>query len=193
MVQVGNEITPGMLIHVPGTSTDCWGNNPSIAPIGGSTSNWDNLATLLKAGIEAVRSVDPRIKIMLHVENTTNLDGVKGWVTSARSRGVDFDVLGLSCYTAWQGQPSVWEDTFTGLQSGFPDLEFAIAEYNPDRTQANLVIKNLPGNAGLGTFFWEPTLSGEWGSAMFTWQDGAMAANQADFDEYDALLPQLGL
>jgi len=28
---------------------------------------------------------------------------------------------------------------------------------------------------------------------MFTWQGQTARANQADFDEYDALLPELGL
>ncbi len=193
MVQVGNEITPGMLMHVPGSSTDCYGNNPANAPIGGSTSNWNNLATLLTAGIEGVREVDPNILVMLHVENTSNLNGVRSWVDNARQRNVDFDVLGLSCYTAFQGQPSVWQNTFTALATAYPDLKFVIAEYNPNRTQANLMIKNLPNGAGIGTFFWEPTRSGEWGSSMFSFQGNTATANSSDFAEYDTLRPQLGL
>lgn len=193
MVQIGNEITPGMLMHVPGPSTDCWGNNPSPAPIGGSTSNWDHLAMLLDAGSSAVREVDPNIKVMLHIENTDDLDGVQWWVQNARDQGVDFDVLGLSCYTAFQGQPDVWENTFEALASQYPELEFVIAEYNPERTAANLVMRGLPGGRGLGTFFWEPTRSGEWGDAMFTWEGDTLVADEAAFAEFDALLPQLGL
>jgi arabinogalactan endo-1,4-beta-galactosidase len=193
MVQVGNEITPGMLMHVPGSNTDCWGNNPSSAPVGGSTSNWGNLGTLIKAGADAVRQVDPDIKVMLHVENTDDLNGVRWWVENAIEQGVDFDVLGLSCYTAFQGQPSVWENTFTTLAAEHPDLQFVIAEYNPARTEANTIIKNLPNGQGLGTFFWEPTRSGEWGDSMFTFQGGSMRANSSDFDEYDQMLPALGL
>jgi arabinogalactan endo-1,4-beta-galactosidase len=72
-------------------------------------------------------------------------------------------------------------------------LKFVIAEYNPERTQANLIVKNLPGGRGLGTFFWEPTRSGDWGDSMFTFQNGVGVANGPDFAEYDALRPQLGL
>lgn len=193
MVQVGNEITPGMLMHVPGSNTDCWGNNPASAPVGGSTSNWDNLAALLKAGIAAVREVDPSIKVMLHIENTDDLAGVRWWVTNAIDHGVEFDVLGLSCYTAFQGQPSVWQNTFNTMAGEFPNLQFVIAEYNPNRTEANRMIKNLPNGQGLGTFFWEPTRSGEWGDSMFDWQGQTATARAADFAEYDALLPELGL
>jgi len=193
MVQVGNEITPGMLMHVPGANTDCWGNNPDRAPVGGSTANWDNLATLLKAGIEGVREVDSGIRIMLHVENTDDLAGVRRWVDSALARDVDFDVLGLSCYVAFQGTPSVWRATFTDLASRYPDLKFAIAEYNPEREQANRIMKELPDGRGLGTFFWEPTRSGEWGESMFTFQGNTATARAADFAEYDELREYLGL
>lgn len=193
MVQVGNEITGGMMAHIPGPDTDCWGNNPASKSIGGSTSNWDQLATLLKAGIAGVREVDPTIKVMLHIENTDDLDGVKWWVKSATDRAVEFDVLGLSCYTKYQGEPSVWQNTFSQMASTYPDLEFAIAEYNPERTQANTIIKGLADGRGLGTFFWEPTLSGDWGESMFTWQGTTATADADAFAEYDAMLATLGL
>lgn len=194
MVQIGNEITPGMLVHLPGPDTDCWGNNVVNAPFGGSSSssNWDNLAKLLGAGIAGVREVDPAIEIVLHIENHGAADW---WVGEAVRRNVDFDILGLSCYVAFQGQPSVWQATFEDLasNSAYDHLDFIIAEYNPERTQANLIMKNLPDGRGRGTFFWEPTGSGEWGEAMFTWSGGVAVANTDDFAEYDALLPQLGL
>src|SRR6185436_7813732 len=52
MVQIGNEITPGMLIH------RCNSGGQPISgmnnPVTGSISNWTNLGTLLKAGVAAV-------------------------------------------------------------------------------------------------------------------------------------------
>jgi arabinogalactan endo-1,4-beta-galactosidase len=158
-----------------------------------SDSNWDNLATLLKAGISGVREVDESIKVMLHIENTKDVDGVLWWVGSARSRGVEFDVLGLSCYTAYQGQPSTWENTFKTVAEQFPELSFAIAEYNPERTAANQIMKNLPDGRGLGTFFWEPTLSGPWGNSMFDIEANKYTARAGDFAEYDSLRESLGL
>lgn len=193
MVQVGNEITPGMLIHVPSSNTDCWGNNSTPASLTGSTSNWENLATLLKAGIDGVREVDPSIKVMLHIENTDDLSGARWWVSNAISNGVEFDVLGLSCYTAYQGQPSVWRNTFETLAEEFPELSFVIAEYNPERSEANRIMAELPNGRGLGTFFWEPTQSGSWGDSMFTSSGGTLRANASDFAEFDQLRDELGL
>jgi arabinogalactan endo-1,4-beta-galactosidase len=191
MVQVGNEITPGMLVHVPGSNTDCWGNNPTNHTPNGSSSNWDDLAVLLQAGIAGVREVDSDIQVMLHIENTDDLQGVRNWVNSASSHGVEFDVLGLSCYEAFQGPPSTWASTFGAIAEEHPELSFVVAEYNPQRTAAQQVMLDLPDGRGLGTFFWEPTQGGEWGEAMFTWQGNVLEANSADFAEFDDTIRSL--
>lgn len=197
VVQVGNEITPGMLIHVPTPDTDCYGNNSQVNPLGitgqASDANWDNLAELLRAGVAGVKAVDPTISILLHVENTESAQGVRSWVENARSRGVEFDLLGLSCYTEYQGEPAVWRNTFETLAETNPDLQFVIAEYNPERTEANRIMRDLPDGRGVGTFFWEPTQSGAWGQSMFTRQGNSYRANASDFAEYDALRDELGL
>ncbi len=194
MVQVGNEITPGMLVHVPNSNTDCWGNNVSTnSSVNGSTSNWTNLGKLLKAGVEGVKEVDPSIKAMVHIENTKTASAVVSWVRSALNQGVSIDVLGLSCYVAYQGEPTVWQNTFTTLASTFPELSFVIAEYNPQRTQANRIMHDLPNGRGLGTFFWEPTQSGDWGSSLFTASGSTLRAKEADFKEFDDLKKEFGL
>jgi arabinogalactan endo-1,4-beta-galactosidase len=188
MVQVGNEITPGMLIHVPTANTDCYGSNSTVKQgVNGSQNDWDNLAALLRAGIEGVRQVDPTIKIMLHIENTESVQGVSSWVRNAQQRGVEFDVLGLSAYEAFQGPSTAWRGTLTQLAQSFPDLSFAIAEYNPQRRLLNDIMRELPDGRGVGTFFWEPTQSGSWGQAMFTFQGNRVLAIPADFAEYDQM------
>jgi len=61
MVQVGNESTPGMLVHIPTADSTCWGDNVVENSINGSSSNWDNLAVLLKAGIQGVNDVSASV------------------------------------------------------------------------------------------------------------------------------------
>jgi arabinogalactan endo-1,4-beta-galactosidase len=194
MVQVGNEITPGMLIHVPTATTDCYGNDSVVRQgVNGSQNDWDNLATLLRAGIAGVREVDSTIKVMLHIENTESVQGVSSWVRNAEQRGVEFDVLGLSAYEAFQGPSSAWRATLTQLAQSFPALSFAIAEYNPERRLLNDIMRELPDGRGLGTFFWEPTQSGSWGEALFTRQGNSLRANAADFAEYDQMREDFAL
>jgi arabinogalactan endo-1,4-beta-galactosidase len=193
IVQIGNETTPGMLMHVPSSTTDCWGNNVDPAPIGGSTSNWANLGTLLKTGIDGVKSVDKTIKTMVHLENTKSTSGVVSWVDNAKKQGVSMDIVGLSCYVAFQGAPSVWQNTFSTLASTFSDLSFVIAEYNPERTKAAEVMQSLPNGRGLGTFIWEPTQSGEWGDAVFTWSGNTARAITSDFAEFETIAKNAGI
>jgi arabinogalactan endo-1,4-beta-galactosidase len=143
MVQVGNEITPGMMVDH-----------------GGSTKNWDQLAALLKAGISGVRDVDPRIWIMLHIDKGGNNAVSRQWVDNALSRGVSFDILGESCYTQWQGQPETWKANFADLAQRYPNLYFICAEVADQVRPASDIMHDLPDHRGLGTFIWEPTQNG---------------------------------
>lgn len=194
MVQVGNEITHGMMVHIPTEKTDCYGNNSIISPnVNGSTANWDNLASLLKAGIKAVDDVDPNIEVMLHVENTGDPEGVLSWVQNATSRDVRFDVLGLSAYEKWQGPSVKWKSTFDKFATALPDLQFSIVEYNPEIKLLNDIMYQLPNSKGAGTFFWEPALSGEWGESMFTINGNVYTAKPERFKIYDQITAEYGL
>ena len=189
MVQIGNEITPGMLIHLPTLDSDCFGNK-SIPneTVNGSTANWENLATLLKAGIKGVKQVNEHTPIMLHIENTGDRDGLIHWVDQALKHDVKFDVLGLSAYEKWQGPSTQWQGTLNLLAETYAKLSFSIVEYNPERRLLNDIMLGLPDKRGLGTFFWEPVLSGEWGESMFNQNGNVYTAKPEDFLIYDNIV-----
>lgn len=105
---------------------------------------------------------------MLHIEKCNNLETSRWWLNGVIGAGVEFDVLGQSCYAAavldgsqhhpgYQGTPAEWKTTFTTLASEFPQLKFAIAEYSAEPRAANDVIFELPLGRGIGTFNWDPT------------------------------------
>jgi arabinogalactan endo-1,4-beta-galactosidase len=148
IVQIGNEITNGMLWEVGRASG----------------SNFGNLATILKAGIRAVREVDPAIQILLHIEKCNNNTTSQWWLDGVLAAGVAFDILGQSCYATapngvagYQGTPAEWQATFTALAAKYPNLKFIIAEYSAQQRAANDTMFNLPNRRGLGTFNWDPT------------------------------------
>jgi arabinogalactan endo-1,4-beta-galactosidase len=153
MVQIGNEITPGILL-TPGTALGA-----------STTAGWPQLAQLLNAGIAAVHEVDPTITVMLHLDRGADLPSSTTFIDNAIANGVAFDVFGESCYVAYQGPPSVCQNTLSGLVSRYPALKFVLAEYNADPAdqtdneirQANDIVFGLPNHQGLGSFFWEPT------------------------------------
>jgi arabinogalactan endo-1,4-beta-galactosidase len=184
MVQIGNEITPGMLIHV----CDANGTPTGTNPVSGAISNWTNLGTLLKAGVKGVKDVDPGIKIMLHIDRGNDYASSHSFIQNAMTQGVAFDVFGESCYTAYQGPSSGWQSNFTQLVAAFPSLKFVIAEYGPEQRAANDIIFGLPNQIGIGTFNWEPTHSGAWntGHALFSAAGNAYTAT-ADLSLYDQM------
>jgi arabinogalactan endo-1,4-beta-galactosidase len=184
MVQIGNEITPGMLIHRCNQDGQPMGNNP----VTGSISNWANLGALLKSASEAVKSVDPTIQVMIHIDRGDDLTASRQYIENATKQAVMFDVFGESCYTAYQGPPSGWKSTFTQLAAMFPKLKFVIAEYGPEQRAANDLIYGLANRAGLGTFNWEPTRSGDWnqGHVLFSTSGNKHTAT-ADLQLYDAM------
>jgi arabinogalactan endo-1,4-beta-galactosidase len=208
MVQIGNEITPGILL-TPGMSL---GQRSSVG--------WPGLGQLLAAGIQAVHEADPTILTMLHLDRGGDLGGPDGghageaaansidFIDNAMANGATFDVFGESCYLTYQGPPDSWRDTFNQLATAFPSLKFVIAEYNTDPTpaapdagsnqcdneirQANDIIFNLPNHQGLGTFFWEPT-RGNPNLGMFTVSGNTYSTIPACIDQYDQMKLDYGL
>ncbi|MFC5908935.1 glycosyl hydrolase 53 family protein [Streptacidiphilus monticola] len=101
MVQVGNEINAGML----------WSY--------GSTSNWSQLAALLKSGINGVHAADSSARIMLHIANGAADSTAKAWYQNAVNYGVPFDVIGLSYYDYWHGPLDQLQTTLDDLAATF--------------------------------------------------------------------------
>lgn len=85
MVQVGNEITNGLL----------W---PT-----GKKPNFDEIARYINAGIRGVRSVDSEVDIMLHLDNGGFNSMYVEWFDNYIKRGEDFQIIGMSYYPFWHG------------------------------------------------------------------------------------------
>ena len=203
-VQVGNEITSGML----------W-------PLG-KYDQLDNLATLLKTGYNAVKSVNSATKVILHLDSGGNNSTSRWWFDAMTSRGVQFDVIGLSYYPAWQGSLTdlannvndiavrydkalmVVETAFawtTSDDDSEPDTMTTAGSTGFPMTPAGQVqfwqavkniIANIPGGRGKGVFWWEP----EWiPVAGAGWKAGA--GDQWDnctlFDFHGNALPSISL
>ena len=182
MVQIGNEIAPGMDIHV----CDENGNPKSVSPVAGASSNWSNLGALLRAGSDAVKQVDPNILVMLHLHSGDSFEDNRYFIDHAQEQGVSFEVFGASCYTTYQGPPANWQNTFSRLATTYPDLKWVIAEYGAEQRAANDLLFALPGARGLGSFVWEPTRAGEWNKehSLFTLEGNTFEAT-ADLSLYD--------
>jgi arabinogalactan endo-1,4-beta-galactosidase len=169
MVQVGNEITHGML----------W-------PDGKLPENWDNFAQLVKAGIDGVRAASGSQQsplIMIHIDRGGDVAGTKYFFDKLASYKVAFDVIGQSYYPWWQGS----------LNDLRANLEFTIERYGKDvyivetaynwepgnyinrpgpfpetpegqrdfLDELNRIVMAARGGHGKGIFWWEPAVRGD--------------------------------
>ena len=206
MVQIGNESTPGILIHrcdsggIPNAGAA--GINPvngalyyyserdpnppaGAPPLGG----WTSLGQLLKAGAQAVKEIDPGIVNVLHLDRGQDLASSRNFVQGAMTAGVPFEVFGESCYSMFQTPVSSWPTTFNSLATQFPSLKFIVAEYGPEQRTANDVVWNLPNQRGIGAFNWAPTQAGFWNEPNHDLlrRSGSTYTVQPDMAIYDQL------
>ncbi len=180
MVQVGNEITPGVL----------W-------PDGRLPQNWTNFAELLKAGIrgvEAGAATNRRPRIMLHIDRGGDKAGTRYFFDKLRAHDVPFDVIGQSYYPWWHGSlldlrenlnfmaseyrkdiilvevAYCWRPTEYTKQAGpFPETPEGQREF---LDEVHRIVLSTPDHRGIGVFWWEPAVTGGLRSRGFFDDDG---------------------
>jgi len=112
MVQVGNEITNGMLWPM---------GKLTMSSEGMIHRGYDSLSRLINSGCKAVRDVSDA-KIMMHLERSHDNKVWREWFDEIIKRGADFDVIGASYYPFWHGG-------FEDLRTNLNDI---IARYGKD-------------------------------------------------------------
>ena len=93
MIQVGNEITNGMLWPVGRLEMD------------GERGNYENFLRLVGAGCRAVRENAPATKIVLHLERSNDKAVYQEFFSEVERAGIAYDVIGASYYPYWHGTP----------------------------------------------------------------------------------------
>jgi arabinogalactan endo-1,4-beta-galactosidase len=111
MVQVGNEITPGMI----------WPDGKIYKESG---EDWNSFCTLLKAGIKGVKEAygSSQVPIMIHIDKGGDQGATEYFFRKITEQGVKFDIIGQSYYPWWHG-------TFSDLEK---NLTWMSANYNKD-------------------------------------------------------------
>ncbi len=205
IVQIGNETNSGML----------W----NIGKVGGVfDGNWPQYAGLIKKGIEAVKAVDPSIKIMLHFAGT---NGAPWFFSNIQTQGVNYDIMGLSYYHWWHGRnltelqtdlttlansfnkdiyiaetaypfTLTWNDMTTNIYGSsiplLPGYDASPEGQQKFLTDLRKVILNVPNNHGIGFCYWAPDWVAFRGAAA---TNGSPWENLALFDFTNKALPAL--
>jgi arabinogalactan endo-1,4-beta-galactosidase len=137
MVQIGNEVNHGLL----------WPD--------GHIGHLDQLAGLLKAGVEGAEAIAPTMPVMMHLALGGQNSEARFWLDNMLARGVTFDIIGLSYYPRWHG-------TLEDLDANLHDLinryhkPVNVVEYANFKREVNDIVFTLPNDMGKGTAIWEP-------------------------------------
>lgn len=115
LIQVGNEITFGML----------WPTG-KVDPL--KNYNWDTLAQFISSGSKACREICPKAKIIIHTEHAQDWQSTFAYYDKLRRRHVDYDVIGLSYYPMWHGTIAHLNVVLDSLEANFPQKEIMIVE-----------------------------------------------------------------
>lgn len=136
MIQVGNEITNGIL----------WPVGKLELP-DGTRGNYGNFCRLVSAGCRACREVTPDAKIILHLERSGDHGVYEEFFTKMEEAGVPYDVIGASYYPYWHGTPdAVFDNLRKCRRFGKPIMVvemgygFTAEAYTMDGSETRLVI-----------------------------------------------------
>ncbi len=205
IVQVGNEITTGML----------WPDGR----VGGeydTPAQWVKFGQLLKTAIRAIREAVPEdsVRAMIHIDRGGDYRGSVWFFDNLFQQGVDFDLIGLSYYPFWHGSMDRFQYNLEHLYSRYgkgivvvetaypwtlqnfdatanlvSNLDESKAGYPPTPEGQRRFLQDLNGvvkcaKGGGGIVYWEPeyVVSPGFGSV---WE------NMALFDQTGEVLPAL--
>jgi len=180
-VQVGNEITPGLLL-----------------PEGSSKTNFPQLVQLLNRGYDAVKAASPNSKVILHVDQGNNNERFRWWFDNATKYNAKYDIIGMSYYPYWlEGKPD-YTTSIDDLAFNLKDMvsrygkEVMVVEVGGEDGQDSRLsaeenaakmqnthdlvaatiqkVREVPENKGLGVFYWEPQGARSWSHyALSAW------------------------
>lgn len=144
MVQVGNEVSNGML----------W-------PYGSVRHSFEGLCGLLKEGVRAVREYAPSAEVMLHVALGGQAEESERFFDAMAEYGVEYDIIGQSYYPEWHGTLEELEANTNALVRKY-NKPLIVVEYRDHYLDIERIVSSLPDGLGRGTFIWEAT-SPHWG------------------------------
>ena len=181
-VALGNEITNGMLLHI---------ENSITTPSTRTSPNYGtgvNLANFINAGYNAVKAIDPNIKIVIHIDRAHSDSINKNFFTNLKKNGGHWDVSATDTNT---NDPTDIQATVNDLAASFntpgaggdgvlmmeidPPNEYGSSNnlFNPypnfDFVNNMLtVMRAVPNGKGVGALYWEPACDPDWRNYLYS-------------------------
>ena len=169
-VQGGTETRPGML----------WETGRLYNDKGEISGGWSNYAALSNAGYDAVKSVFPAAKVIIHIDNAYQDN--TWFFDKLKAAGGKFDMIGLSHYPmtnpsmTWKAMNSSAILNIKSLAAKY-GCRVMVCEVGVKNTASDLAastlcmtefmnsVKSLSVCAGV--FYWEPQVDGKWRPSIY--------------------------
>jgi arabinogalactan endo-1,4-beta-galactosidase len=163
-VQVGNEITPGLL----------W----DTGRVGGgfnTPTQWSQLAQLLTSAVQGIQDAagSQMPKLILHLDRGGDWATTRLYFDNIEALQVPFDIIGESYYPWWHGSPAALATCLTNaaarygrpimvMETAFPRSNSTNLFGIPASTNGQVqfvvelakILKNVPDGLGAGIFWW---------------------------------------
>jgi len=163
-VQIGNETNDGMLWQT-----------------GRASVTMANFARLIDTGYAAVKKVNPKTKVIVHISNA-NDNVLFRWIFDGlKSNNARWDVVGMSLYpeaTTWDSLGALALNNMNDMVSRY-GKDVMLVEIGMDYTQVQASksfiesmiarVGSVTGRHGLGVFWWEPQCYNWQGYTKGTW------------------------
>ena len=169
-VQVGNETRPGML----------WETGRLYNDKGEISGGWSNYAALSNAGYDAVKSVFPAAKVIIHIDNAYQDN--TWFFDKLKAAGGKFDMIGLSHYPmtnpsmTWKAMNSSAILNIKSLAAKY-GCRVMVCEVGVKNTASDLAVSTLCMTEFMnsvkslsvcaGVFYWEPQVDGKWRPSIY--------------------------
>ncbi|MCD8204204.1 MAG: glycosyl hydrolase 53 family protein [Coprobacillus sp.] len=132
MVQIGNEISFGMLWPQGRIEHKEWKPYDS--------NQYDDFCSLLRSGSSAVRSIDPSLPIIIHIERSFDKEYCQFYYSELIKQNVEFDIIGLSYYTYWHfgydflidNMKAMWESFHKPMMIVEVTFAYTLEHFNSD-------------------------------------------------------------
>lgn len=163
-VQVGNEITPGLL----------W----DTGRVNGSfdtPTQWAQLAQLLTSAVQGIQDAagNQMPKVIIHIDRGGDWTATRWYFDNLEAQQVPFDIIGESYYPWWHGSPAALATCLTNaaarygrplmvMETAFPRSNSTNIFDIPASTNGQVqfvvelakIVHNVPGGLGTGVFWW---------------------------------------
>ena len=173
-VQVGNEITDGML----------WPNGQLTGTWSSTNPSWIRLGQLMNAAVQGIQDAStaagkPMPKIVVHIDRGGDWATTESYFDNLNAQGVPYDIIGESYYPFFQGSLTALSTCVTNAaatfgkpiivaETAFPWTNTCPASWLPDLlgyppstigqvsfiVAEGQILRSVPNGLGAGIFYW---------------------------------------